>query len=86
MEAKILRCKEVLAIVRLGRTTLWKRVKDGQFPQPVKLGGPHSRAVGWRVEDVEAWLKGLDRPGLSPKTAARELPDTTAEPATSVGL
>jgi prophage regulatory protein len=33
-------------------STLQRRVKDGSFPAPVKLG----RVVAWRVGDVRAWL------------------------------
>ena len=32
--------------------TFWRRVKDGAFPKPVKLG----RITCWRVGDVRAWL------------------------------
>lgn len=33
--------------------TLWRRVKDGTFPAPVKLG---ARVTAWRVSDVRAWM------------------------------
>ena len=52
----ILRTKDVLNVVGIARTTLWRRVKSGDFPQPVRLGGAGSRAVGWRSGDVEQWL------------------------------
>lgn len=32
--------------------TLWRWVKDGKFPQPVKLGPGSTR---WRESDVLAW-------------------------------
>jgi predicted DNA-binding transcriptional regulator AlpA len=32
--------------------TLWRKVKSGEFPAPVKLG-PNSTA--WKLSDVEAW-------------------------------
>ena len=52
----ILRTKDVLNVVGFARTTLWRRVKSGDFPQPVRLGGAGSRAVGWRSGEVERWL------------------------------
>ena len=52
----ILRTKDVLDVVGFARTTLWRRVKSGDFPQPVRLGGAGSRAVGWRSGEVERWL------------------------------
>ena len=48
--------KDVLNVVGFARTTLWRRVKSGDFPQPVRLGGAGSRAVGWRSGEVERWL------------------------------
>jgi len=35
--------------------TLWRRVKAGQFPQPIRL--PEGRITAWRVGDVRAWLE-----------------------------
>lgn len=34
--------------------TLWRKVRDGEFPAPVKLGPAIS---AWRVGDVRAWLR-----------------------------
>ena len=53
---KILRIKDVAQSVGLGKTTIWQRIREGQFPRPVRLGGPGSRAVGWRQGDIERWL------------------------------
>lgn len=53
---QILRMPDVLQRTGLSRTTLWRRVKSGQFPRPLRLGGPNSRAVGWRSQDVLDWV------------------------------
>jgi predicted DNA-binding transcriptional regulator AlpA len=42
-----------LSILPFGATTLWRKVKNGTFPQPIKLG---KRIVAWRAADVRAWL------------------------------
>lgn len=34
--------------------TLWRKVKTGEFPAPVKLS---ERITAWRVQDVRAWLR-----------------------------
>jgi predicted DNA-binding transcriptional regulator AlpA len=34
--------------------TLWRRVKAGEFPQPVRLS---ERVTAWRVEDVRRWME-----------------------------
>ena len=57
----ILRTPAVLALIGLSRTSLWRRVRDGDFPAPVRLGGEGSRAVGWRRADVERWLEALPK-------------------------
>lgn len=33
--------------------TLWRKVKDGTFPAPVKLS---VRVTAWKVSDVRKWL------------------------------
>ena len=55
----ILRMPDVLELIGLSRTSLWRRIRSGDFPAPVKLGGHGSRAVGWRRADVERWLEAL---------------------------
>ncbi|MDT3669518.1 MAG: AlpA family phage regulatory protein [Aromatoleum sp.] len=44
----------VPVILPISHPTLWRWVKAGKFPKPVKLSG---RVSAWRVEDVRAWLK-----------------------------
>ena len=57
----ILRTPTVLAMIGLSRTSLWRRVRAGDFPAAVRLGGAGSRAIGWRREDVERWLEALPK-------------------------
>ena len=33
--------------------TLWRKVKAGEFPQPVKLG---PRITAWKAGEVRAWI------------------------------
>ena len=35
--------------------TLWRKVKAGTFPKPVKLS---ERVTAWQVGDVRAWIAG----------------------------
>lgn len=37
----------------LSRTTLWRKVKAGEFPGPVRLT---AHRVAWREEDVAEWI------------------------------
>lgn len=34
--------------------TLWRKVKAGTFPKPVKLS---ARITAWRVADIREWMK-----------------------------
>lgn len=50
---RMLRAPEVVAITGLGKTTLYREVKEGRFPSPVRLS---RRLVAWRSEDVSTWI------------------------------
>ena len=54
------RLPSVLSRTTLSRSHLYALMKEGRFPRPVKLG---RRAVGWRVEDVEAWITARPQGG-----------------------
>jgi predicted DNA-binding transcriptional regulator AlpA len=41
-------------ILPLSPATLWRLVKAGKFPQPIKLS---ERCTAWRVEDVRGWME-----------------------------
>ncbi len=47
------RLATVKHVTGLSRSTIYLRIKKGQFPKPIKLGG---RAVGWVEQDVQNWL------------------------------
>jgi prophage regulatory protein len=38
----------------LSKSTRWRLMRAGQFPQKVQLG---PRAVGWRAEEIIRWSK-----------------------------
>lgn len=50
------RARGIPPILPMSRTTLFVRVRAGDFPLPVRLG---ARAVAWRAGDIRAWLAGL---------------------------
>ena len=53
MEQRIMRRPEVLETVGVSTSTLYGWMSSGFFPRPVRLG---PKAVGWRSEDVQAWI------------------------------
>ena len=57
-ERRIVRRDEVSKLTGLARATIYKKVADGSFPAPIRLG---ARSVGWRLSDVVAWLQAPER-------------------------
>ena len=57
-ERRILRRDEVSELTGLRRATIYKKVADGSFPTPIRLG---ARSVGWRLSDIDAWLQAPER-------------------------
>ncbi len=47
-----LRDTEVANRYSVSRPTIWRWVKEGRFPKPIKLGIGSTR---WRYSDLEAW-------------------------------
>ena len=43
----------VPAIVPFSRATLWRKVKSGEFPRPIKLS---TRITAWEVDSIRAWI------------------------------
>lgn len=52
---RILRCKEVMAMTGLSRSTIYAMMSEGTFPASIKLS---KRAVGWRESKILEWLDG----------------------------
>ena len=46
------RIREVLTFVPFSRATLWRRVRTGEFPRPVRVAGISC----WRNKDLLAWI------------------------------
>ncbi len=55
---RLLRLSEVLARCGLSRSSLDRMMRDGSFPEPLKVG---VRAVRWRESEIEAWLGSRPR-------------------------
>ena len=52
-ERQFWREKQVIATwCPVHRATLWKWIRAGKFPKPVRLG---TRTVAWRDQDLRAW-------------------------------
>lgn len=54
MNQTILKLKTLTSVTALSRSSIYRLIQAGLFPKPVRLG---LRSVGWRSEDVHAWLE-----------------------------
>lgn len=41
-------------IVPYSRATVWRKVRSGEFPAPVKLS---ERITAWRAADIRQWIE-----------------------------
>lgn len=48
--------RAVVERTALSRTSLWRRVAAGDFPQPIRLG---TQRLVWLESDVNAWIARL---------------------------
>jgi len=60
----LLRCKEVLALTKLSRATLYAKLapsdpsSDKTFPVPIRVG---ARSVRWLASEIDAWIASRPR-------------------------
>ena len=52
---QFLRLKQVKERVGLQRSSLYARIKDGEFPAPIPLSD-HGRAVAWDSRAIDRWM------------------------------
>lgn len=50
---RILRRQEVEQLTGLSRSTLYRQVRRGAFPSPVRIT---ERLIGWHESAIRAWL------------------------------
>jgi prophage regulatory protein len=70
----LIRIGEVEKQTGLGRSSVYRRMRDGTFPLALEVGGGQVR---WRQSEVSGWLKGLGQvklrtPAPLPVAEARE--------------
>ncbi|GIV53473.1 MAG: hypothetical protein KatS3mg038_3994 [Candidatus Kapaibacterium sp.] len=70
---KLVRAHELAAMLGVCRHTIYHWVRNGRFPQPLKIG---PRATAWRLEDVERWL--AERPTKDEARMARRNKNASA--------
>jgi prophage regulatory protein len=78
---KIIREPELLKLVGLSRTTLWRRERAGDFPRRRQLS---SRSVGWVLSEVLQWIdQGPIAEGRESLAAPKKVQSSQISPQTS---
>lgn len=61
-DAGFIRQIQLLKLIPFSASTLWRRIKAGDFPAPVKLG---PNVTAWRIEDVRGWMNKVTEGGAA---------------------
>jgi predicted DNA-binding transcriptional regulator AlpA len=65
------------AIMPIGKTQWWEGIREGKYPQPLKLG---PKTTVWRVEDIRALIDNPDPSMEKPAAAKERAPNARREP------
>ena len=52
-ELRILRVADLVALLNISRTTIWRLRRAGLFPEPIQLS---ANAVGWPAHVIDEWI------------------------------
>jgi prophage regulatory protein len=58
MSHQILKLREVSSLTKLSNSTIYRLIKTGDFPKPIKLA---THASGWLLVDIEDWIESKRR-------------------------
>ncbi len=75
---RLLRPKEVMARMDWSRTTLWRRIRAGEFPAPVKTG---ANCIAFFEDEVDEAQAKLPRVDYAPIPEAMPSPAPTSQKA-----
>ena len=64
MNDRLLKAKEVMQIIGLSRTTIWRLEKGGTFPKRKQIT---KMKVGWLKSEIMAWIE--ERPTVGAESA-----------------
>ena len=52
--SRLMRLPEVVQLIGVSRSTIYRWMENGEFPRQVSLGG---NTVAWLESDVEDWIQ-----------------------------
>ena len=54
----LVRLRQLTAMVGLSRSTIYRLVKAGNFPKPIRIG---ISSLAWRMDDIHKWIDSRNR-------------------------
>jgi prophage regulatory protein len=51
---RLIRLRELVKLLSISRANVYRLMKMGKFPQPIKLA---ERTVAWRLSEIETWVQ-----------------------------
>ena len=54
MTTRLVKLGEVSNLTGFKKSAIYKRISEGTFPSPIKLGGKASR---WSLAEVQTWIE-----------------------------
>ena len=54
---ELINVREVAFMLSLGESSIWRHVKNGDLPKPIKIG----RSARWRAADIRALVNESNR-------------------------
>lgn len=57
---RLLRLREVMRKTGMGRSTIYRKMDQGEFPRPVRIS---PSMVRWRESEIEQWIAALAQEG-----------------------
>lgn len=58
MTGTLLTLREVQARLKISRTSIYRRMREGKFPLPVKVT---EKAVRWKEDEIDEYIAGRER-------------------------
>ena len=54
---RLLRLRDVLALLPIGRTTFYEGIRSGLYPKPIRLG---KRTAAWREDELNEYISRMN--------------------------
>ena len=71
---RLLTRRQVEQACGLSRSTIYRKMREGTFPEPIRIG---VRAVRWPAHELEDWLASLPRATGDHDATSEARPDCT---------